>query len=271
MTSTESRLLRALAALPLVAALAACGAKTPNAESPENDESASADAKDAKDKGDSKASPKSGPATVKDDDSSGGPMKCGGFDVPDLLAVLSQPACELPDGTPEPQERDLKDSLEIQVSADQRVAPGSKAKVRLLYKNKSKNELTLQFVVDPDPRFSFEVYTPKGARVDKPAGAEPSLPSSVADAPAPEKKYAQITIAANGTAGVSLSWDAVKYKWASKERARGAVPGRGYPRDPAGPLPKGKYVLHVVTPLVGVMEGTEHEVTQPATNVVVGG
>jgi hypothetical protein len=270
MTSNASRLLRVLSCLPLVLSIAGCGGKSRDAESPENaDESASSDSTDKSEAKDHSAS--GGSATVKDDDKSA-PVKCAGFDVPDLVAVISQTSCELPDGTAEPKEQELKDILEVRVSADQHVAAGSKGnKVRVLYKNKGKNDLTLQFAVDPDPRFSFELTTPKGVRVDKPAGAEPSLPAGVADAPAPEKKYAQITIAANGTAGVNLSWDAVKYKWASKDRARGAVPGRGYPRDPAGPLPKGKYVLRVVTPLVGVSEGIDHELTQPKTDIQVGG
>ncbi len=70
--------------------------------------------------------------------------------------------------------------------------------------------------------------------------------------------------------GSCLKWNAVKYKWASKDRAKGALPGRGYPKDPAGPLAKGKYVLRVITPLTGVVEGSEHEVSQPKTPVEVG-
>jgi hypothetical protein len=62
----------------------------------------------------------------------------------------------------------------------------------------------------------------------------------------------------------------VKYKWASKERAKGALPGRGYPREPGGPLPKGKYVLKVITPLTDVNEGIDHEMSQPKTPIEVG-
>jgi hypothetical protein len=256
-----------LACLPVLFAASACGGKTPPAENPENaDESASSESND---KSDEKPAGK-GPVTVKDDEK-GAPMKCGGFDIPDLMALLSQPSCELPDGTPEPKAQDLKDVLEVRVSADAHVAPGAHSNVRVLFKNKGKTDLPLFFVVDPDARFTFEVATPKGARVDKPAGAEPSLPPEVADAPAPDKKYARVTIAANGSAGLTLGWDAVKTKWVSKEKAKGAVPGRGYPREPAGPLPKGKYVLRVVTPLVGVFEGDDHEVSEPRTNIQVGG
>jgi hypothetical protein len=255
------------ACLPLFVA-ASCGGKTPAAESPENaDESASSDSSAKSD--DSKPTGK-GAATVKDDDK-GAPEKCEGFDIPDLMVLLGQTSCELPDGTAEPKERDLKDVLDVRVSADAHVAPGAHTSVRVLFKNKGKTDLPLDFVVDPEARFAFEVYTPKGTRIDKPAGAEPALPDVVSNAPVPEKKFARVTIAANGSAGLTLQWDAVKTKWVSKEKAKGAVPGRGYPREPAGPLPKGKYVLRVVTPLVGVFEGADHDVTQPRTNVQIGG
>ena len=261
----------ALACVSLLFAAGGCGGNKADAKSPENaDESASSDSSDKSDKSDDSKPTGKGSATIKDDDHGGG-QSCTGFDIPDLVALLSQTSCELPDGAPPPKERDLKDVLEVHVSADQHVAPGAQAKVRVLFKNKGKTDLPLDFVVDPEPHFEFEVSTPKGTRVDKPAGEEPSLPPEVMNAPAPDKKYARITIAANGTAGLTLSWTAVKMKWASKEKAKGAAPGRGYPREPAGPLPKGKYVLKVVTPLVGVFEGDSHEVSAPKTDIQVGG
>jgi hypothetical protein len=36
-------------------------------------------------------------------------------------------------------------------------------------------------------------------------------------------------------------------------------------------LPKGKYVVHIVMPLIGVAEGSDHELSQPRTQVEVGG
>lgn len=124
-------------------------------------------------------------------------------------------------------------------------------------------------MVDPEPRFDFEVYTLKGARADAPKGAAPSLPPEVANATAPEPKIARVTLAQQGTAKLTLKWNAVKYKWASKERAKGALPGHGYPKEPAGPLTKGAYVLRVLTPLTGVFEGVDHDVSQPRVQVSV--
>ncbi|MGD0677395.1 MAG: hypothetical protein ABSC94_18400 [Polyangiaceae bacterium] len=245
-----------LASLPFIFA---CGAKGPAAKSPEpSAQNSSADS-------DSEAAPGKTPAAGDDAN------KCTGFEIPDLLAILSQTSCELPDGSPPPKERDLKDVLDVSVSVDPHVAPGATAKVRVVYKNKGKTDLPLDFTVDPEPRFAFKLYTLKGKRADKPAGDEPALPPELANATAPDQKVARVIIAPNGTATTTLSWDAVRYKWASKEKAKGAAPGHGYPREPAGPLAKGKYVLRVVTSLVGVFEGVDHEISQPRTEVQIGG
>ena len=210
------------------------------------------------------------PVTVKDDGEKKKDVSCGGANIADLAAVLAQSSCEAKDAKPDEPQKDLKD-LEIKVTTDApKVAPGSTAKITVTYHNKGKTVLALDFVVDPEPRFDFEVYTAKGSRADKPAGDSPALPPEVQNAPEPEKTVARVTLAPNGTATVSTSWTAVKYKWASKDKAKGALPGRGYPREPGAPLPKGKYVLKVITPLVGVNEGSDHELSQPKTPVEIG-
>jgi hypothetical protein len=267
----------ACASLSTILGLTACGGGAKPAEEPENateEGNASADP-GASDK--ALGAPKDEapiPSASKPvgDDTAKVASPCTGFDIPDLMAVVSQASCEAPDVKPDAQQKDLKDLLEIKVTVDSAVInPGSTAQVTVAYHNKGKTDLPLFFVVDPEPRFSFEAYTLKGDRADNPAGSEPSLPPEVANAQAPEAKVAKVTIASQGTAKLVLKWDAVKYKWASKERAKGALPGHGYPRDPAGPLKKGKYVLRVVTPLTGVFEGVDHELSQPRAQVVVGG
>lgn len=196
---------------------------------------------------------------------------CSGASLSDLLASLSQASCEVPPNAPAPKEASTKDTLDVRVNADSTVAPGGTAKVTVVFRNKSKGDLPLDFTVDPDPRFAFELYTSKGIRVDKPAGNEPSLPSEAADNEVVEPHVARVTLSSNGTATVVLAWQAVKYKWASKEKARGAVPAHGYPREAAGPLPKGKYTLRVLTPLVRLEEGNEHELSQPHVAIEVTG
>jgi hypothetical protein len=208
--------------------------------------------------------------TVKDDMGEKKATPCGGASIPDLATVLAQASCEVPERKPGEPDMDVKDQLEIKVATDSpKVAPGSSAKVTITFHNKGKKVLPLDFVVDPEPRFDFEVYTLKGSRVDKPAGDEPLLPPEVSNASPPEKAMARVTLAPNGTATVTGSWTAVKYKWASKDKAKGASPGHGYPREPAGPIAKGKYVLRVVTPLVGISEGVDHEISQPRTEVEI--
>jgi hypothetical protein len=210
-------------------------------------------------------------ATIKDDTEKKD-EPCTGAVIGDLLASLSQASCELPANAPSPTQQTTKDVLEVKATADSpKVAPGSTAKITVVFKNKGKTKLPLDFTVDPDPRITFELHTPKGARVDKPAGNEPSLPSEASSNDAPEPHTARVTLFPNGTATLSLPWQAVKYKWASKERAKGAIPGRGYPRDPAGPLPRGKYVLRVVMPMSNIDEGVEHEITQPRVNIEIAG
>jgi hypothetical protein len=54
-------------------------------------------------------------------------------------------------------------------------------------------------------------------------------------------------------------------KWAP-DKVRGTAPERGFPRSPAGPLPKGKYTVKVVTPLAGVSSSVD---SAPTTEINV--
>jgi hypothetical protein len=257
----------------LLLAIAACGGAKKDADSPENAEG-TADGGGGDDSAvaalpaPADSSTPSGPP-VASDDSEKKASPCGGFDIPDLAAMLGQSECEVGTG-PVNDATDLTNILEIKVVPDSpRIAPGGTATVTVTYKNKGTKDLALNFVVDPEPRFDFEVYTLKGNRVDKPAGNEPALPPEVANAAQPEAKIARIKLAQQGTAKLTLHWNAVKYKWASKEKARGALPGHGYPKEPGKPLKKGAYVLRVITPLTGVSEGIDHELSQPRVQVTV--
>lgn len=262
--------MRRTSSLLLAATLAAC-AKTlpPDDPSSVDDTAADADTPPPQHAMLGPADPKV-PVTVKDDMGDKQAVSCGGASIANLAAVLAQAACEAPKATADEPGKDVKD-LEITVQTDSpKVAPGSSSKVTVTFHNKGKTVLPLDFMVDPEPRFDFAVFTAKGQRIDKPTGDAPALPPEVQNAPEPEKTVARITLAPNGTAKLVESWTAVKYKWASKDKAKGALPGRGYPREPAGPLAKGKYVLRVITPLVGVNEGSDHELSQPRTEVEIG-
>ncbi len=209
-------------------------------------------------------------ATVKDEGDSE-KVSCSGASFPNLMSVISKTACEVPKATPDNEkEKDVKDVLEVKASIDQpKVAPGGKANITLVFHNKGKADLALDFVADPEPHFELELYSLKGGRADNPPGAEPALPSSVSDQASAEKTVARVTLGPGGTATVAMPWDAVKYKWASADRAKGALPGQHYPREVAGPMPRGKYALKVVTPLIGVSEGVDHEISQPRIPVEV--
>ena len=136
------------------------------------------------------------------------------------------------------------------------------------YTNKSTAPLPLYFTIDPMPRFDIEVYNAKGNRIDMPKNNPPPLPSGMAPRQPGEPKTARILLAANGTARMPMGWDAVKMRWAP-EKLKGTPPEKGYPRAAAGPLPKGKYSLKVVTPLVNVFEGIEREVSAPRVQIDV--
>jgi hypothetical protein len=255
------------------AASLGCGAGTPPAESAENAGDDASTAENPMDIGSRTPRAKEDPTvgvTVKDDDTKEA-KPCLGDDFPDLLSTLSQAACEIPSDKASDKQRDLTGRLEVTVAPDApKVAPGGTSKVTITLHNKGLKPLALDFAVDPEPRFEFEVYTTKGARADRPAGDAPPLPPEVQSAPEADKGIARVTLAPNGHAKLVATWTAVKYKWASKDKAKGALPGRGYPTEPSGSLPKGKYVLRVLMPLLNITEGVDHEMTQPRVPIEVG-
>ena len=193
---------------------------------------------------------------------------CEGFEV-DLNKVLAQAACEVPYKDTD-KAKDPK-GLEIKVvPSSTRIQAGSKVDITIYFANKTKGAFPLNFTVDPEPRFEIEVYDKKSnKRVDAPAGMEPQLPSSVSGAPAPEKHTARATLVTMGTGRVVIPWQAVKYKWAPADKAKGAAPGRGYPKVAAGNLPKGKYMLKVIMPLVGIFEGLNREVSSQQVEIEI--
>jgi hypothetical protein len=261
------------ASFALLLAIAACGGAKKDADNPEN-ASGSDGGDDAAPAADTPAPADSTPpapaaSAAPGDDGAKKATPCSGFDIPDLASMLGQSECEV-GSAPDNTATDVSNVLEIKVVPDSpRIAPGGSATVTVTYKNKGPKELALDFIVDPEPRFDFEVYTLKGNRVDKPKGNEPTLPPEVANAPEPEQKIARIKLAQQGTARLTLHWNAVQYKWASKDRAKGALPGHGYPTEPGKPLKKGAYILRVITPLTGISEGIDHEASQPRVQITV--
>jgi hypothetical protein len=256
----------AAAPLLLLFALTSCGpskpAKSADDEAPP-DTTSTADTE--------KAPPAAGPAPGAADDTGGskGGNSCSGFEM-DLMAALNLSACEVANAKSDTKPKDVKDTLVVTASADSaRVTPGGHADLVVTFKNKGAVPISLDFIVDPTPRFSVETYNAKtNKRVDMPPGAEPKLPSGMDPRVPGEPKTARITLAANGTGTVHIPWDAVKTRWAP-EKLKGTPPEMGYPRAPNGPLPKGKYNLRVVTPLANVFEGIDHEISAPRTAIEI--
>lgn len=247
----------------LVSAGAGCGGKGKAAENPT---ATGADGGPTSESGTTSA------ATEGDGGAAPNKDECIGFDIANVEDVLMKSACEEPNVSPDSLAQvDLKGKLEVTAGASPtKVAPGGKADVVVTFANKTKEPLTLHFRIDPVARFEVEAYDKKGKRADMPPGNPPPPPKGMSQPPPSEAKTAKVTIAANGSAHARVAWEAVRTKWAP-DKVRGTPPERGYPRAPAGPLPKGKYTVKVVTPLVGVAEGSEKETSAPKLEIEVGG
>ena len=258
-----------LAALAAAALLSACGGSKP--PPPKEGDNAATDDADGGGSGTAASSDTPAPKSSADPVTGEKPAEtkpCEGFEI-DLNKVLAQAACEVPYKDTD-KAKDPK-GLEIKVvPSSTRIQAGSKVDITIYFANKTKGAFPLNFTVDPEPRFEVEVYDKKSnKRVDAPPGMEPQLPSSVSGAPAPEKHTARATLVTQGTARVVIPWQAVKYKWAPADKAKGAAPGRGYPKVAAGNLPKGKYMLKVIMPLVGIFEGLNREVSAQQVEIEI--
>lgn len=246
----------ALLAVPSVGCGGQKGAESPSAE----DKGGADEAEGEAGEGDGGTSEE--PAAKKD--------PCNGFDIGNLEDLLTRSECEVPDAKPDGvPAMDPKGKLEVTASASPTtVAPGGKVDLLVTFANKTTSPLPLQFRIDPVARFETETYDAKGKRADMPAGKQPPAPKGYTAPPPADQKVAKVVLAPNGTARVRVPWEAVKMRWAP-EKLRGSAVEKGYPRVGAGPLRKGKYTVKLVTPLVGVSEGAEHEVSAPKVDVEV--
>ena len=261
-------LLAAGALVALVTAASACGGAVKQADSKSAvDEDSNEVPKGSSEERAAKAPSSDKPAPGSQDDT-GVPKKdeCTAFEIPNLEEVLLKSACEVENAKPDQKPMDPK-KLEVKVATSTaKLPPGGHTDVTVIFTNKSKETIPLRFTIDPMPRFEIEVYDAKGNRVDMPSGSPPMLPAGMAPRVPGEPKTARINLAANGSARMTLPWDAVKMKWAP-EKLKGTPPEKGFPRAANGPLPKGKYSIKVVTPLVGVFEGIDKEVSAPRAQI----
>jgi hypothetical protein len=243
-----------------------CGGSNKPAEEPTNEEGSSEEG--AKAAAPPPAPTSSGAVEDPDEKRSQNPQPCTGMAV-DLLDALSKAACEVPGTKDSEKTKDLKNVLDIKVATSaQKVPPGGKVDVVVTFTNKGKGTLPLRFVVNPLPRFELEAYDAKQRRVDEPKGSHPAWPGNKEPLPA-EEKLAEIQLPENASGHVMLSWTASHMKWAPS-KAKGAAMGSSYPKEPSTPLPKGKYTIKVLTPLVGAFEGLERDVSAPSVVVEVG-
>ena len=248
-------------------ATTSCGGAKKNANEPATSETSSSESPSDSSSTSTDNAGADGGAAASEDPKAKAASVCTGFDL-DLTQVLGQSACEL--AKPDDKVKDLKNIVEVKLtSSAAKVAPGGHVDLVVTFTNKSKENVALDFVLDPTARFSTEAYNKKGTRVDMPSKAPPPLPSDISERAATSQSMAQIKLVPGGSAHAQIGWDAVKMTWAP-DKVRGTPPEMGYPRKPAGPLAKGKYKVHVVTPLVNVNEGIDKEVSSPAIEIEVG-
>ena len=212
--------------------------------------------------------------TASGDSDGGAPKKkddvCQGFSISNLEDLLAKSDCETSDSATTLANPDMKGKLEVVLAASPtKTTPGGKVDLMVTFTNKTKDPMPLTFKIDPLARFETEAYDAKKKRVDMPTSQPPPPPKGQQAPPPADVKVAKVTIAPSGYASVRVPWEAVKMKWAP-DKVRGTSVEKGYPRAPVGPLPKGKYVVKVVTPLIGVFEGGEHEVSAPKVEIEVG-
>lgn len=249
---------------------AACGEKkqpeTPKDKTEDGEGAPAGDGDKDKKPGDKKAASGDAGAAAE-------PKKdiCQGFTLSNLEELLGKSDCETTDSPTSLANPDMKGKLEVKLAASPtKAAPGSKVDLVVTFTNKTKEPMPLYFRIDPLARFETEAYDIKSKkRADMPATPPPPPPKGHNAPPPAEQKVAKVTIAPSGYATVRVPWEAVKMKWAP-EKVRGTSSEKGYPRAPAGPLAKGKYEVKVVTPLIGVFEGGDHEVSAPKVEIEVG-
>jgi hypothetical protein len=190
---------------------------------------------------------------------------CVGSDL-NLDEALSKPAC-ISAAPLETNANTFGSALEATLLAQPTsVDPGGHVELTLVLRNKGKTDLPLKFKVDPFARFLVEVYDSSHRRADAPTGDHPPPPKDYAPPPEPDAKLATVVLKPNGTARVSVPWDAVKTVWAPEKLKKGTPAGGGFPRKPAGPLPKGVYTAKVIPPFNTVFDGFE----PPSVDLAIG-
>ena len=214
-------------------------------------------------------------ATVNPD---GGPLADAGVDAPssvctgpdlDLVNVLVQSACEVPNLADGAKPLDVSTLLDVKLTpSPAQVGPGGHSDLLVTYTNKSQSPLSLSFLLDPTPRFAVEVYTSTNKRAELPRTKPPQAKGGGAPPEPSAPGTARVTLTPGGKATAKVDFTAVRLKWAP-ELVKGTPPEQGYPTSPAGPLAKGTYLVKVVTTLIGVFEGSDHEVSTVKATLTV--
>lgn len=183
----------------------------------------------------------SGDARTKDE--------CLGAQFDNLEKAFARSDC---DATPE-VDAEMKGKLSIKVVPEgASVANGGHVRIAITITNDAQEKIPVYFRLDPVARVDILASDTKGKRVDLPTGKKPNGKE-------PDSRTARVTLMPGGVVKLTTIWEAVKRKWSTRNGKAAAVP--------AGPLPRGKYRLRIVPPLVGIRDMAEFS---PQVDIDVG-
>lgn len=185
---------------------------------------------------------------------------CSGSSV-DLREALAARECEEPCG-----EGPARENLAARIESRLDVTPasvegGDEVDVRVSYRNRSDSELKLSFIAHEGPMFTISATNPEGQRVGDPDGPPPLAEGEVFMPGAPYPIC--ITLEPGGEAYVEGEWSAIQWRWAP-QNGRARPPTVEPDREPVGPLPPGRYQMHM-----GTMLQDEGDFAQPSAWIEV--
>jgi hypothetical protein len=162
---------------------------------------------------------------------------CGGKQVP-IDLVMGRRECETKCQVGGPL-KGIEGRLEVSAA---RVAAGGEVKLRAVFRNTTREVVVLPFVWHAGPMNPITVLDARGRPVEV-EGKRPAPGAAGGGMPGPPYPVC-LRLAAGGEATLDLLWRAVRWRYGEGHGPLGAPN-----QDVAGPLPKGRYQLRLVTML----------------------
>jgi hypothetical protein len=162
---------------------------------------------------------------------------CGGKQVP-IGLVMGRRECEEKCHVSGPL-KGIEGRLEVGAA---QVAPGGEVKLRAVFRNSTRATVVLPFVWHAGPMNQITVIDANGRPVEV-EGTRPTLSAAGGGLPGPPYLVC-LQLAGGGEATLDHIWRAVRWRYGQGRGPMGAPI-----QEVAGPLPKGRYQLRLVTML----------------------